>query len=70
MIRVNLPHRLGKLGLEGWKSGKISHRSTLTVIPSEQKNKTIGFYGHRDSICCNGYGETNNYLYTAAGLDS
>ena len=33
--------------MEEWK---IPTAPPLIAIPSEQKNKAIGFYGHRDSL--------------------
>ena len=35
--------------MEEWKGGRSPTAPPLIVIPSEQKNKAIGFYGHRDS---------------------
>ena len=52
-IKVHLPHRLGRLGWEGWKSGRTEDLLLLVpyiVIPSKQKKKAIGFFGHRDSL--------------------
>ncbi len=31
--------------MEGWKGGKSPTAPPLMVLPSEQKNKAIGFYG-------------------------
>ena len=36
--------------MEEWKGGRSPTAPTLIVIPSEQTNKAIGFYGHRDSL--------------------
>ena len=36
--------------MEEWKGGRCPTAPLLIVIPSEQKNKVVGFYGHRDSV--------------------
>ena len=36
--------------MEEWKRGRFPTAPLLIVIPSEQKSKAIGFYGHKDSL--------------------
>ena len=36
--------------MEEWKGGRSPTTPPLIVIPSEQKNKANGFYGHRDFL--------------------
>ena len=36
--------------MEEWKGGKSPTAPPLLVIPSEQKNKVVGFYGHSTDI--------------------
>ena len=36
--------------MEEWEGGRYPTAPPLMVIPSEQKIKVVGFYGHRDFL--------------------
>ena len=47
------------------EDGRSPTASPLIVIPSEQKDKVVGFYGHRDSLIDYTISKSKRYIQSA-----